>query len=94
MVSPSSVRWTPCNLTQQLIYVKNVTTSIFEFFRALFSQLDSPLPIDSYSTMSSTLLQEEYPLSVDFVGLPEICTSYISNQAAKGSFLKKVKGAV
>ena len=38
--------------------------------------------------MSSTLLQEEYPLSVDFVGLPEICTSYISNQAAKGSFLK------
>ena len=72
-----------------LIYV-NLQTSIFEW--ELFS--DSPLPIHSYSTMSSTLLQEEYPLSVDFVGLPEICTSYISNQAAKGSFLKKVKGAV
>ena len=52
-------------------------------FPELFSQLDSPPPIDSYSTMSSTLLQEEYPLSVDFVGLPEICTSYISNQPVK-----------
>ena len=33
--------------------------------------------IDSYSTMSSTLLEEGFPQStVDFEGLPEICTSY------------------
>ena len=40
MVSPLSVRWTPCNLTQQLIYVflQKVTTSIF-YFQSSFHNL-------------------------------------------------------
>ena len=37
--------------------------------------------IDSYSTMSSTLLEEGFPQStVDFEGLPEICTSYFKRR--------------
>ena len=61
-------------------------SSIFEFFE-LFSQVDSPRPIHSYSTMNSTLLQEEFPQSVDFVGLPEIGTTlYFKPKPVKAFF--------
>ena len=47
---------------------------------SFFTRFDSPLQIDSYSTMSSTLLEEEYPLTVGFVGPPEMFTSYLKRR--------------